>query len=147
MRYLHQPDGQQRACGDCTACCTALGVDELKKPLWAVCEHVCVDGCGIYEARPASCRGFECLWLKGWFGLDQHRPDKLGLIFQMQRDRKLGPILVCWESWPLAASKDPGRWILDRLSKQRYVYIYPWGEQKHRVIVGPKIEQLKRAVQ
>jgi len=143
MKYLHDPI-ENRACGDCQACCTALGVDELSKPLWEPCANLCAEGCGIYADRPRSCHDFTCLWLKGYFGLDQHRPDKLGLIFAMQRDRKIGAILVAWESWLGAASRDPGKYVLDRLANHRFVYIFPFGENVHRVIVGPKIEQLKQ---
>lgn len=73
----------QKSCGECTACCYALGVRELMKPS----EHPCgfqlhpADrdgqppsardryppqrvGCSVYEMRPAECRAFECLWLQ-----------------------------------------------------------------------------------
>ena len=144
VKYLHDQI-KGRTCGECTACCTSLGVEELSKPLWQRCEHVCEAGCAIYPDRPRSCHDFTCLWLHGFFGLDKHRPDKLGLIFAMQRDRKLGAILVAWESWPGAMSKDPGLYVLNRLSAQRYVYVFPFGEKTHRVIIGPGIEQMKKA--
>ena len=144
MKYLHDKI-EGRTCGECTACCTSLGVVELEKPLWQRCEHVCEAGCGIYPDRPRSCHDFVCLWLHGYFGKDErHRPDKCGLIFSMQKDRKLGSLLVVWESWPGAASKDPGLYILTRLSAERYVYLFPFGEAKFRTILGPKIQEIRQ---
>jgi hypothetical protein len=143
LKYFHDPI-PNRTCGECTACCTALGVDEFTKPQWETCHHVCKTGCEIYQARPASCRGFQCLWLKGYFGNDDHRPDKLGLIFQMQKDRRLGAVLVAWESWPGAAAKT-GRYVLERIAKLRHIYLFSFGETKFRTIFGPGIEELKRA--
>ena len=65
-----------RSCGECTACCTALGVKELNKPAGDSCEkgiqigHVqsttnTIVGCSTYKSRPKSCRAFECAWLQG----------------------------------------------------------------------------------
>ena len=55
----------RRQCGDCTECCTALGVDEINKPRDVACQHLAGDssGCSIYQTRPASCRAFNCVWL------------------------------------------------------------------------------------
>lgn len=52
-------------CGDCTACCTVLAVTELQKPMRYACQHLCRDGCRVYLERPAGCRQFNCLWLRG----------------------------------------------------------------------------------
>lgn len=52
-----------RRCGDCSLCCTALEVVELKKPIGVRCEHL--DSCGacsIYDKRPKGCRVFYCTW-------------------------------------------------------------------------------------
>lgn len=50
-------------CGSCTFCCTALGVEKLKKPPWQKCEHAS-RGCGIYAQRPNSCQIFECVYVQ-----------------------------------------------------------------------------------
>ncbi len=52
-------------CDGCTACCKVMHVRELDKPGDTWCPHCTIGtGCGIYETRPASCRTFECVWLK-----------------------------------------------------------------------------------
>lgn len=56
-----------KTCGTCTACCTVLGIPELKKPAWQQCSHLATGadgvGCKIYAQRPSSCRKFICGWL------------------------------------------------------------------------------------
>jgi uncharacterized protein len=56
----------KRECGACNLCCKLLGISEIKKPTGQWCGHVkCGKGCSIYDNRPNSCRGFDCLWLQG----------------------------------------------------------------------------------
>lgn len=54
----------EKTCGPCQACCVALKIDapELRKPSGTACVHLAKQGCGIYERRPAVCRGFLCGW-------------------------------------------------------------------------------------
>lgn len=77
--------GQQRRCGDCKACCTAISVEELGKPFNAHCEHECDKGCAIYGKHPLSCQGYECGWLLG-FGKLEDRPDKIGAVLHHSVD-------------------------------------------------------------
>jgi hypothetical protein len=73
-----------RACGECSACCTVMGVDFDKyyKPPADRCKHQRKEGgCKIYKKRPESCRGFECTWLTVEQMPDFTRPDKLGVMF------------------------------------------------------------------
>ncbi len=85
----------QRACGTCTACCHGLAIDELDKPGFQTCAHVCDAGCAIYEQRPDCCRDFQCLWLQGHLGEDD-RPDRIGVIFTTTGHPELGtiPLLI-----------------------------------------------------
>jgi Fe-S-cluster containining protein len=70
-----------RACGECTACCTAVSVEELDKGQNVRCQHLSsTSGCAIYQDRPASCRKYNCLWLKGELP-EKYRPDKSGVVF------------------------------------------------------------------
>jgi len=66
-------------CGECTVCCRILRIAELDKPGMIPCQHLNENGCGIYADRPASCRGFECLWLASMSGKPELRPDRSGL--------------------------------------------------------------------
>lgn len=90
MRRLRLHDPERRSCGDCTACCEHLGVDELEKPAGQRCEHQRpagdarrFGGCRIYDTRPGSCRSYACLWALGVGGRED-RPDKSGVICEQE---------------------------------------------------------------
>ena len=68
-----------RACGNCTACCTVLGVKPLGKQPGHRCAHLSTKGCRIYATRPGPCIYYECSWLTG-LGTRHDRPDRLGVI-------------------------------------------------------------------
>ena len=73
-----------RSCGACSLCCTVLRVDVLSKLGGVACVHQDVDGpgCAIHVERPAICRAYRCLWLKG--GLEQRdRPDAFGAVLDI----------------------------------------------------------------
>lgn len=71
----------RRECGDCTVCCKVLGIAELDKPVHTVCVN-CSTGkrCDAYEARPASCRRFNCVWLTNDTLPDDLKPDRCGIV-------------------------------------------------------------------
>lgn len=74
---------ESRECGECSACCTVLGIPSIEKPAWERCQHVCEGGgCGIYEQRPSECREWSCFWRLGW-GEDSDRPEKLGVVVDL----------------------------------------------------------------
>jgi hypothetical protein len=72
-----------RECGECTACCRDLYIDdpELVKYAGVLCKNsISGGGCKIYDHRPKACREFYCTWRstpeigEGW------RPDKIGIL-------------------------------------------------------------------
>lgn len=70
-----------RACSGCTLCCKVFNLPILNKEAGAWCEH-CTQGkgCGIYSARPAPCRTFQCMWtVAGALG-EEWRPDNAGFV-------------------------------------------------------------------
>lgn len=81
-RHLTIVEG--RSCGECTECCDVLAVLELNKGPRERCAHQCEAGCAIYESRPASCAGWECLWRTGLMD-ESDRPDRSGVIVFGQR--------------------------------------------------------------
>ena len=84
---------QARECGECTACCQGWLKDEsLKMFPGQPCAHLCDQGCGIYESRPADpCRSFKCAWLTNPVDFPEHlRPDKSGFIVMQDRP---------WQEW------------------------------------------------
>ena len=97
-------------CGKCTACCTVLGVQELKKPEYQPCTHLCETGCSIYGGRPKECQTYECFWLATNIKLQNDdlpvecRPDKIGVILEVEDNTALGGIVVTVrEVWPGAS--------------------------------------------
>lgn len=64
-------------------CCITTTVPELTKPSWTLCVHCTGVGCGIYEARPASCRAFECGWYRDLQLPDALRPDRSGVMVEI----------------------------------------------------------------
>lgn len=73
-----------RRCGTCSACCSVLRVDALRKPAGRDCEHQRAGGgCSIHAQRPSICRAYHCLWLQG--GLeDDERPDRTGGVVDLE---------------------------------------------------------------
>jgi hypothetical protein len=89
-----------RECGECTACCVVLHIDDdnFKKPADQVCENLMAKGgCKIYTKRPSVCQDWHCAW-RFMAQLDESwrpdisgimlRSDENGIIFQPIRDPK-----------------------------------------------------------
>lgn len=76
-----------RECDGCTACCSfpPIHTAGLQKPANTLCLH-CAEGqgCTVYEARPAICRGFFC----GWFFLEdlgpEWHPSRSGVVIRSE---------------------------------------------------------------
>lgn len=74
-----------RECGECTACCVVLLIDDedFKKPADQVCSNLMAEGgCKIYTSRPSVCQDWYCAWRfmaqldEGW------RPDRAGILLR-----------------------------------------------------------------
>jgi hypothetical protein len=76
-----------RECGSCVACCKILEINkpELQKARHVLCPHNTGTGCGIYETRPAICRTWHCLWRRIEELPDFTRPDRIGVVFSIDR--------------------------------------------------------------
>jgi hypothetical protein len=132
-----------RACGGCSACCTALGVDDLDppKPAWAPCSDCLpssddgtAGGCGRYATRPPSCQTYQCLWRDGSFA-DEHRPDRVGLILEPWHapDGDVG--IVAREVIPGAFRSRAGEELLAPIAERLAVLVvFPDGR---RTCIGP----------
>jgi hypothetical protein len=74
-----------RECGECTACCVVLLIDDenFKKPADKVCSNL-IDkgGCKIYSTRPSVCQDWHCAWrFMAQLG-DDWRPDRSGILLR-----------------------------------------------------------------
>ena len=73
-----------RECGSCYACCTWLGIEELKKWTGQPCRHLCGGNdpskrCSIYDKRPTACAEYTCMWKQG-YGPDELQPNRSGIL-------------------------------------------------------------------
>jgi hypothetical protein len=86
------PEG--RDCGACVTCCRDLLINdpELKKPAFTLCQHCTGSGCGIYETRPSVCRSWNCVWRELGALPDALRPDRCGVMFDLDRVRPPGHV-------------------------------------------------------
>ena len=89
-----------RECGECTACCVELLIDDkdFKKPAEQSCVNLMeAGGCKIYKQRPSVCQEWYCAW-RFMSQLDESwrpdisgimlRSDENGIIFQPIQDPK-----------------------------------------------------------
>lgn len=140
-----------RSCGNCTACCTVLGIDAIAKPPATRCPNLKAKGCGIYASRPSECAIYRCLWHVGAFGEDRDRPDRLGLIIDapepmaetyLYRDI---PFVVVREVRPRASWEPRAARVLTPLAEKMVVVIQAFSSEVQRMI-GPRslVEEVKR---
>lgn len=131
-----------RACGTCTACCTALAVTELDKAQDVECSHVKLHKCSIYDERPVSCRGFSCIWLRDSAGSivsGEFRPDRCGLVLDMTTGAvgsDLPQAFVAHELWPNASRQGDGERLICTLSRHSVVIIRAL--DGNRRLLGPR---------
>lgn len=124
----------KRSCGDCSACCVVMGVEELKKDKYKRCTHLCAKGCGIYETRPQTCKAFECLWLQGML-TSEHRPDKLGIMFTATGEHGgLGNCIVAMSVWSGALENPKAIELLKAIAQYEIVIVV---NGSRRQIMGP----------
>jgi hypothetical protein len=85
MDYL-VPD---RDCGECNLCCIVPAVDkpEIQKAPSSVCKHCVSEGCDIYRTRPEVCRSYYCGWRRMAVFPHDWRPDKSGVLVEMEQER------------------------------------------------------------
>lgn len=75
----------ERQCGECTACCVVLQIDDkqFKKPADQACDNLMEQGgCKIYACRPSVCQDWYCAW-RFMAQLDESwRPDRSGILLR-----------------------------------------------------------------
>lgn len=124
-RLLGRGAAPERDCDGCTVCCTVMAVAERNKPGGTRCDAVADAGCGIHPDRPAACRAFHCLWLRGGLADAAHRPDQLGVMFDGFIDRADGETrLVAIELWPGALGAPAVAPLLDALAARHPLHLH-----------------------
>jgi Fe-S-cluster containining protein len=118
-----------------------MAVPELGKDGYEPCTSLCASGCGIHARRPASCRTFECQWLRGVLEVDgtldtDLRPDVCGVIFDYRPHTALGEAYTAWEVEPGAATRAPAREIIRGLQEQFLVVTMTCGPNGEAVRTG-----------
>jgi len=105
-----------KTCGSCTACCTVLGIPELKKRAWERCPHVELGtGCTIYDERPSSCRKFICGWLLDPDMGPDLKPENCHVVFFQINEQHI--LACCDADYPDAWRKPNVVEFLHRLTR------------------------------
>jgi len=85
-----------RPCDGCTACCTAMTIDDLDAPAGKPCRHCGPVGCTRYATRFEVCRGFACSWAVADPALHaDDRPDRCGVLIWFEGD--VVRVLELWD--------------------------------------------------
>lgn len=74
-----------RECGECTACCVVLLIDDesFNKPADQACSHMVEKGgCKIHAQRPSVCQDWHCAWRFMEQLGDEWRPDRSGIMLR-----------------------------------------------------------------
>jgi hypothetical protein len=100
--YQREPTAQEvgvrtepKACGDCTVCCTVLGIGPNGKAPGVTCSYARPgQGCGVHPTRPDNCRAYQCIWT--WADpLDiTWRPDVAGFLLNPRPDPREVEVVV-----------------------------------------------------
>lgn len=74
-----------RDCGECTACCTWLIGDAFGYSFGCgqTCKFLENNKCGVYKARPETCRDYQCAWTQQLLP-EEMRPDRCGFLVSVE---------------------------------------------------------------
>lgn len=125
-----------RACGTCSACCSALRIDELNKSPHVACDRLSAvsKGCGRYAERPLSCARFRCAWLDGVLPAEM-RPDRVGFIVWSTEALAEHKGMLVNECTPRAFSRPENMRFLKQLSAKHPLVLTPI--RGAQAVVGP----------
>lgn len=131
----------EHPCGECGVCCTARPVEALGKPAGLPCTRLRVEpgkgACARYSERPAACAGYECVWRMGAIGGAEARPDKLGIVFDLEDTHATGIHLLVARETRLGAI-DANMPLLHELASRGHVlYLInrnPDGSERNRMM-------------
>jgi hypothetical protein len=86
------------------------------------------------------------MWRAGQFGLDEHRPDKLGVIFETQFSEPLNrTVVMVREMWAGAAS-GKANYYVKQFAQKDLVHVFKYQEKMLIDIMGPE-ELMREAIE
>jgi hypothetical protein len=102
-----------RECGSCTACCTAMAIDQpdIQKEAGVTCRHCTGVACAIYDVRPSLCRDFHCGWRQLPILDENWRPDLSGVFVEIEAIAEETAISLVLIANPLKTLRQS--WFLD----------------------------------
>ena len=123
-----------RFCGDCTLCCTIMGVPEIGKPEKVQCRFAGA-GCACYQTRPQECRDYSCWWLiegaqRVQYLREEERPDKSGVLVSLQAPGSALRSVTGGDAFVLRG--DLAGWPAQKMIKRL--------ERKHLVLLADRME-------
>lgn len=87
-------------------CCKVFSVPELNKPAGRWCVNARAGtGCVIHDARPTSCRMFQCLWLSSSSLGDEWKPERAKFVVAVEANGALQ--IMCDAAQPTAWRREP----------------------------------------
>ncbi len=88
-----------KSCDGCTLCCELLEIADIVKPSWQKCPYDGGGKCTIYGRHPVGCRRFNCLWLQSEVLGEDLRPDRCGVVFEVDREVKMVIATTRSDNW------------------------------------------------
>jgi hypothetical protein len=118
-------------------------IDVIDKPARTGCAFCVKGGCGIYEARPDPCEGFQCVWLvsQGAPGLEMPsalRPDRCGVVLEVNTKET-----IIAHSRTAASYREPRmlKWLMFRAQRGHVTLDLP-GEKVQLLLRDGSVEEL-----
>lgn len=125
-----------RKCGDCQACCIALGIPSINKAPGDRCRYQCSGGCNIYASKPKACNDYLCWWAMGVPLME--RPDKSGIIIDTIISERVGEQVCARELVNDAWLRPKNRKAIERIANVAIVFIVNVGGLSIKKILGPE---------
>lgn len=142
-------------CGSCTLCCKVMEVPELEKDAGAWCTHCDKrNGCTVYDARPISCRVFDCIWLQSQKREDEDpmpaelRPDRSHVVLTTGDNDATALVAFVDPQYPDAWQQSVmGRFLRRLIDAKRPVVVIAIGPRRIGFLGGKRVDALVKAPQ
>ena len=137
----------ENLCGSCSLCCKVKSIKELNKPMYSWCGHCDKSkGCRIYDAKPASCTEYSCLWYQTQAFEDparrlpaRFRPDHTKVVVDVPPNLE-NPAAIFWvdPSYPAAIQSEDNQALIRMLATE-YSVIEARGNKRKLLVVREEV--------